>query len=101
MIAAKHIIRYVSGTINFGIWYTKNTGCQVSGFTDANWAGNIDTRKSTSGGCFYVGNNLTSWLCKTQNSVSLSTAEVKYISAGSCYTQMVWMKNMMKDYGIS
>jgi len=72
----------------------------VSAFTDADWAGNIDTRKSTSGGCFYVGNNLTSWLCKTQNYVSLSTAKAEYISASSCCTQMIWLKNMMKDYDL-
>ena len=58
-------------------------------------------RKSTSGGCFYFGNNLVSWMSKKQNSVSLSTAKVEYIAAGSCCTQLLWMKKLVHDYGIS
>lgn len=57
-------------------------------------------RKSTSGGCFYLGNNLVAWHSKKQNCVSLSTAEAEYIAAGSCYTQLLWMKQMLRDYGI-
>ncbi|KAL5580209.1 hypothetical protein UlMin_012651 [Ulmus minor] len=50
---------------------------------DADWAGTIDDRKSTSDGCFYLGNNLVSWFSKKQNSISLSTAEAEYIAAGN------------------
>ena len=57
----------------------------LTGFSDSNWASNADDRKSTSGGCFYVGANLVAWMSKKQNSVSLSTAEAEYIAAGSCY----------------
>ena len=67
-------------------------------FSDADWAGNTDDRKSTSGGCFYLGNNLVSWHSKKQNSISLSTAEAEYIAAGSCCAQLLWMKQMLKDY---
>ncbi|KAI5313451.1 hypothetical protein L3X38_042627 [Prunus dulcis] len=70
------------------------------GFSDADWAGNIDDRKSTSGGCFYLRNNLVAWHSKKQNCVSLSTAEAEYIAAGSCYTQLLWMKQMLCDYDI-
>ncbi|KAL0539889.1 hypothetical protein IC582_024110 [Cucumis melo] len=59
-----------------------------------------DDRKSTSGGCFFLGNNLVSWFSKKQNCVSMSTAEAEYIAAGSGYTQMIWMKNMLNEYGI-
>ncbi|XP_022849865.1 uncharacterized protein LOC111371953 [Olea europaea var. sylvestris] len=64
-------------------------------------AGNVDDRKSTSGGCFYVGSNLVSWMSKKQNLVSLSTAEAEYIAAGSCCTQQLWMKQMLSDYEIN
>ena len=67
--------------------------------SDADWAGTTDDRKSTSGGCFYLGNNLVSWHSKKQNSISLSTAEAEYIAAGSCCAQLLWMKQMLKDYG--
>ena len=97
--AVKRIIRYVNSTLEYGIWYSKDTKANLVGFSDADWAGNADDRKSTSGGCFYVGNNLVSWLSKKQNSISLSTAEAEYIAAGSCCTQLLWMKQMMSDYG--
>ncbi|CAL8113462.1 unnamed protein product [Prunus armeniaca] len=69
-------------------------------YSDADWAGNIDDRKSTIVGCFYIGYNLVSWFSKKQNCVSLSTAEAKYIIVGSYCTQLLWMKQMLNDYGI-
>ncbi|CAA7042069.1 unnamed protein product [Microthlaspi erraticum] len=62
--------------------------------------GCADDRKSTSGGCFFLGNNLIAWLSKKQNSVSLSTAEAEYIALGSCCTQLIWMRQMSADYGM-
>ncbi|KAL4011127.1 hypothetical protein IC575_028174 [Cucumis melo] len=59
-----------------------------------------DDRKSTSGGCFFLRNNLVSWFSKKQNCVSLSTVEAEYIAARSECTQMIWMKNMLNEYGI-
>ena len=97
--AVKRIIKYVLGTIDYGIFYTKDTNISIVAFCDADWGGNKDERKSTSGGCFYVGNNLVSWHSKKQTCISLSTAEAEYIAAGSCCTQLLWMKNMLKDYG--
>ncbi|KAK0578805.1 hypothetical protein LWI29_016460 [Acer saccharum] len=87
--SVKRIIRYVNGTSNYGIWYSFDTNASLVGFSDADWAGNCDDRKSTSGGCFFLGNNLVSWFCKKQNSISLSTAEAEYIAAGSGCTQLL------------
>ena len=56
----------------------------IVGFCDANWAGKADDRKSTSGGCFYLRNNLIFWHNKKQNSISLSTNEAEYIGASNC-----------------
>ena len=88
----KRIIRFVSGTLDYGIWYSKDSNMSLVGFSDANWAENACDRKSTSGGCFYLGNNLVSWHSKKQNSISLSTFEAEYIVMGSCCTQFSWMK---------
>ena len=96
----KRIIKYVKTIAKFGVWYSKDTSDVLAGCFDADWAGNADDRKSTSGGCFYVGNNLVSWMSKKQNSISLSTAEAKYIVAGSCCTQLLWMQKLLHDYGI-
>ena len=60
MIALKRIIKYVKTTTNFGVWYNKDTNDVLAEYSNADWAGNADDRKSTSGGCFYVGNNLVS-----------------------------------------
>ena len=100
LFAVKRIIKYVNGTLGHGIWFTLGTNAKIAGYTDADWAGSADDRKSTSGGCFYVGNNLVAWLSKKQNSISLSTAEAEYIAAGSGCTQLLWMKQMLSDYGL-
>ena len=60
MSALKRIINYVKTTANFGVWYIKDTNDILAGYSNTDWAGNADDRKSTSGGCFYVGNNLVS-----------------------------------------
>ena len=86
LTAVKRIIKYVNGTPNYGLWYSKDSNACLAGYSDADWAGSLDDRKSTSSGCFYLGNNLVSWMSKKQNFVSLSTAKAKYIAAGSCCT---------------
>ena len=100
LAAVKRIIRYVNGTADYGIWFSKDTNSGLAGYSDADWAGNVDDRKSTTEGCFYLGNNLVSLYSKKQNSISLSTAEAEYIAIGSCCTQLLWMKQMLADYGI-
>ena len=64
MISLKRIIKYVKIIANFGVSYSKDTNGVLTGYFDIDWAGNADDRKSTSEGCFYVGNNLVSWMSK-------------------------------------
>ncbi|CAM8916946.1 unnamed protein product [Rhodiola kirilowii] len=101
LMNVKRIIRYVCGTPDYGLWYTKDTNSCLVGYCDADWAGNAEDHKSTSGGCLLLGNNLVSWFSKTQNNISLSTAEAEYIAARSCCTQMLWMKQMLEEYGVN
>ncbi|KAK6139202.1 hypothetical protein DH2020_027053 [Rehmannia glutinosa] len=100
MTVLKCIIRYVGGTTDLGIWYTKDTDTDLVGFSDSDWAGDVVDRKSTTGGCFYLGNNLVSMYSKKQNCVSFSTAESEYVAVGSCCTQLLWMNQMIEDYGL-
>ncbi|RVW94394.1 Copia protein [Vitis vinifera] len=100
LIALKRIIRYIAGTLELGFWYPFNTHSDVACYTDADWVGNVDDRKNTSGGCFYIGNCLVAWMSKKQNFVSLFIAEAEYITAGSCCSQLLWIKQMLRDYGI-
>ena len=64
IIAIKHIVKYVKTTSNFGVWYDKDTNDVLAGNSDVDWVGNANDWKSTSGGCFYLGNNLVSWKSK-------------------------------------
>ncbi|CAM8944411.1 unnamed protein product [Rhodiola kirilowii] len=73
LLQVKMIIKYVCGTLNFGIWYTKDTNPYLVGYCDADWAGNAEDQKSTSG---------------------------DYIAAGSCCTQLLWMKQMLSQYEV-
>ncbi|XP_039134343.1 secreted RxLR effector protein 161-like [Dioscorea cayenensis subsp. rotundata] len=79
----KRIIKYVHGTAEYEICYSKDSNSHLTGYSDADWTGNIDDRERTSGGCFYLGNKLVTWYSKKQSSISLSIAEAKYIAAGS------------------
>ena len=56
----KDAIKYVITTVDFGVWYSKDTNDFLVGYSDSDWAGNADDKKSTSEGCFYMGNNLIS-----------------------------------------
>lgn len=77
---AKRIFKYLKGTMDYGLWYPRNDDFMLCSYTDADWAGDVDDRKSTSGGAFFLGKKLVSWASKKQDSVSLSTVEVEYIS---------------------
>ena len=88
-------------TCDYGLLYSKESNLSLAGFPDFDWVGNANDRKSTTGGCFYVGANFVAWMSKKQNYVSLSTIEAEYIAAGSCCSQLLWMKNVLIDYGIS
>ena len=77
--AVKRIIKYMSETSDFGLFYSKESNVSLTRYSDADWADNANDRKSTIGGCLYVGTNLVAWMSKEQNSVSLSTTKAKYI----------------------
>ena len=95
--SVKRIFRYLKGTINFGLWYPSKKSFSLKAYLDAEWDGCVDDRKSTSGGAFFLGESLVSWISKKQTSISLSTTEVEYIAASECCTQIEWMKQTLQD----
>jgi len=73
--AEKHVLRYLIGTSQYGLWYRRAEGVKLKGFTDADWAGSPLDRKSTSAGIFNLGSVAVSWYSRKQRSVALSSAE--------------------------
>ncbi|GJS46818.1 retrovirus-related pol polyprotein from transposon TNT 1-94 [Tanacetum coccineum] len=95
----KRIFRYLRGTVNTGLWYTKDSGIKLTRFSDADYAGCKDTFKSTSGGAQFLGEKLVSWSSKKQDCTALSTAEAEYVSLSVCCAQVLWMRTQLTDYG--
>jgi len=97
----KRIFRYLKGTTNLGLLYRESLDYKLVGFCDVDYAGDRIERKSTSGNCQFLGENLISWASIRQATIVMSTAEAEYISAASCSTQLLWMKHQLEDYQIN
>ncbi|XP_019197264.1 PREDICTED: uncharacterized protein LOC109191137 [Ipomoea nil] len=97
LIAAKRILKYVKGTEQYGLWYSKENNVCLVAYCDVDWAGNVDDRKSTSRGCFFIRKKLISWLSKKQNSISLSTAEAQRMSYDDTSTLMLMASDIDND----
>jgi len=99
--AVKRIFKYLQGTQNYGLWYPRDIDLTLHAYIDADWAGSVDGKKSTSGGAFFMGSKLVSWFSKKQSSIALSTAEAEYVAATSCCTQFLWMMQTLQDFQIT
>jgi hypothetical protein len=92
-------MRYLVYTPKFGLWYPKGSTFDLIGYSGADYARCKIDRKRTSWTCQFLGRSLVSWALKKQNSVALSTTEAKYIAAGHCCAQLLWMRQTLRDYG--
>ncbi|KAJ9561518.1 hypothetical protein OSB04_006678 [Centaurea solstitialis] len=93
----KRILKYLKGTPNFGLWYPKDSGFELTAFTNSDHAGCKLNRNSTSGACQFLGDKLVSWSSRKQNCISLSTAEAEYLAC--CCSQVLWLKIQLADFG--
>jgi hypothetical protein len=94
-------MRYLVLTPYLGLWYPKGAHFELIGYFNADYVGCKMDRKSTSGTFQFFCRSLVCWFFKKQNSVALSTAEAEYVAAGSYYAQLLWMRQILKDYGYS
>ena len=100
LMFVKRIIHYINGTLDYGLWYPYDSSIVIIGYSDVDWAENVEDRKGTFSAYFFIGDCIVAWLSKKQNFISLSTTKTKYIVVWSYCTQLLWMKQMLKDYGI-
>ncbi|GKA58087.1 putative ribonuclease H-like domain-containing protein [Tanacetum coccineum] len=99
LLAVKRIFRYLKGKPSVGLWYSKDSSLELVAYTNSDYARATLDRKSTTGGCQFLGNRLISWQCKKQTVVVTSTIEVEYVAAASCCGQVLWIQNQLLDYG--
>nr|GEW70747.1 putative ribonuclease H-like domain-containing protein [Tanacetum cinerariifolium] len=95
-----HIYRYLKGKPHLGLWYPKDSPFNLVVYSDSDYAGASLERKSTTGGCQFLGCRLISWKCKKQMVVATSSTEAEYVAAASCCAQVLWIQNQLLDYGI-
>ena len=88
----KRILRYLKGTLDLGLHINKSSPTSLTAYSDADWAGCPDTRRSTSGFCVFLGNNLVSWSSKRQVTVSRSSAEAEYRVVAHAVADTVWLR---------
>ncbi|GJT41225.1 uncharacterized mitochondrial protein-like protein [Tanacetum coccineum] len=91
--AVKRIFRYLKGQPKLGLWYPKDSPFDLVAYTDSDYARASLDRKSTTGGCQFLGCGLISWQCKKQTVVTISTTEAEYVAASSCCGQVLWIQN--------
>ncbi|GJZ73929.1 putative ribonuclease H-like domain-containing protein [Tanacetum coccineum] len=99
--AVKRIFRYLKGQPKLGLWYPRDSPFDLEAFSDSDYAGASLDRKSTTGGCQFLGKRLISWQCKKQTIVANSTTEAEYVAAANCCGQVLWIQNQMLDYGFN
>ncbi|GJZ43343.1 putative ribonuclease H-like domain-containing protein [Tanacetum coccineum] len=98
--AMKRIFRYLKGQPKLGLWYPRDSPFDLEAFLDSGYAGASLDKKSTTGGCQFLGKRLISWQRKKQTIVANSTIEAEYVAA-NCYGQVLWIQNQMLDYGFN
>jgi hypothetical protein len=99
MKAVKRILRYINGTLDYGLRYEKSTETtQLVGYSDSDHAGDIDNHKSTSGNLFYLGKCPVSWQSLKQRVVALSSCEAEYVAATTAATQAVWLARLLVQH---
>ncbi|GJT70974.1 putative ribonuclease H-like domain-containing protein [Tanacetum coccineum] len=96
--AVKRIFRYLKGQPKLGLWYPIDSPFDLEAFSNSDYAGASLDRKSTTGGCQFLGKRLISWQCKRKTIIANSTTEAEYVAAVIYYRQVLWIQNQMLDY---
>ena len=93
--AAKAVLGYLKGTLDYGIKYTDASDVELTGYSDSDWAGNLDDRRSTTRYAFSIGSEVVSWSSKKQPTVSLSSTEAEYKALCAATCEVVWLRRLL------
>ena len=99
LMAVKRIFWYLVFILNLGLWYPKGSTFTLVGYSDSDYASCRVEQQSTSGTCQFLGRFLVSWSSKKQNFIARSATEAEYVAASACYSQLLWMKQTLRDFG--
>nr|GEW27531.1 uncharacterized mitochondrial protein AtMg00810-like [Tanacetum cinerariifolium] len=97
--AVKRIFRYLKGHPKLELWYPKESPFDLVAYSDSDYGGATQDRKSTTRGCQFFGRRLILWQCKKQTIVATSTTKAEYVAAANCFGQGLWIQNQLLDYG--
>ena len=99
--ATLRIVRYLKGTVGHGILFENHGHLEIHGFTEADWEGNPNDRKSTAGYFTFVGGNLFTWRSNKQKVVALSSAEAEFRGIKSGLTEILWLRKLMTELNLN
>ncbi|XP_070005742.1 secreted RxLR effector protein 161-like [Nicotiana sylvestris] len=100
MKAALHLLRYLKGSADSGIFYNNDPAMSLQVFCDNDWASYPDSRRSVTGFCIFLGGSLVGWKSKKQHVVSLSSAEAEYRAMSKAVTEVTWLSRLLSDFGV-
>jgi hypothetical protein len=95
--AAKRVMRYIKGTLSYGIQFSCIENFNLQGYADSDWAGSCDDMKSTSRYCFSFGSGIFSWCSKKQEVIAQSTAKAEYVATTAATNQVLWLRKILAD----
>ncbi|CAM8924307.1 unnamed protein product [Rhodiola kirilowii] len=98
--AVKRIFRYLRGTSDVGLIYGSDSQCLVTGYTDSDYAGDVDSRRSMTGYVFTLGGSIVSWKATLQPTITLSTTEAEYMALTEAAKEGIWLKGLVSDLGL-
>lgn len=98
--AVKRILRYIQGTVSLGLKINRSASTLISAFSDADWAGCVDDRRSTGGFAVFLGSNLVSWSARKQATVSRSSTEAEYKALANATAEVMWIRKLLDEIGI-